>query len=247
MNIFFLRLRKAIFVLFKPIFWPAALNGVFPSIEHEKCLAPLKGKVDAVIDVGANKGQFALLISDMFGPVYYIAFEPIPEIHYQLKKVVNNLPLKSQLYDVALSDVPCSDTIFHIASAADSSSLLPITSMQVDVFNVVDSGKTLLVDVKTLDDYFSAFENIKNLLIKIDVQGLELNVLKGAVKALSIAKYVLVEASSVEFYKGQSLFHELDQFMTSVGFSRYRSFANTFSSKGDVLQGDYLYVSCRYI
>ena len=158
MNLFLLRIRKFLYVLFRPILWPAAVSGVFPSLEHKECLMMLSKDVDLVVDIGANKGQFALLVADIFESVNYIAFEPIPEVYALLRDVVSRLPLKPKFFNIALSDVSSSRSTFHLASAADSSSLLPISDTQTTVFNVTDSGQTLLVDVKTLDNYLPIFE-----------------------------------------------------------------------------------------
>ena len=85
----------------------------------------------------------------------------------------------------------------------------------------------------------SAAEDVKipkNTLVKIDVQGFELQVLQGAVSTLKKVQFVLVESSKVELYEGQALFSDVDQFLTQHGFGLIKSDQNAV----DVIQSDYL-------
>jgi hypothetical protein len=67
----------------------------------------------------------------------------------------------------------------------------------------------------------SHLKNERIDLIKADVQGAELEVFKGARRALSQATFVYFEGSTVEYNEGGSCLHEVDAFLRSQGFFLY--------------------------
>jgi hypothetical protein len=74
------------------------------------------------------------------------------------------------------------------------------------------------VEVRTLETELQRLNVAGPVLLKLDVQGLELEVLQGAGAALSTVKWVVLEASSVPFYQGQALFEDLRAFLAAAGF-----------------------------
>lgn len=81
--------------------------------------------------------------------------------------------------------------------------------------------KTIEIPTTTLDDY-SQQKNINFDVIKIDVQGGELPILKGGIKLLQNSIIAVVaEVEFVELYQGQPLFAEIDQFMRTQGFALF--------------------------
>jgi hypothetical protein len=73
----------------------------------------------------------------------------------------------------------------------------------------------------TVDEVLKRKDIIKADFIKLDVQGFELEVLKGASKTLESAEVVLMEVSLIEINKGAPLINEVMQFMVSRGFICY--------------------------
>lgn len=81
------------------------------------------------------------------------------------------------------------------------------------------------------------------ILLKIDVQGLEKEVIEGAIKILSLVDYLLIEVSFEELYEGQSLFEELNQKLNNIGLVYNGSFGQLYSSaNGKILQADAFYM-----
>ncbi len=78
------------------------------------------------------------------------------------------------------------------------------------------------------------------VLLKIDVQGFELEVLKGATGLLPQIDAVYVEASYVELYEGQALHEEIEGFLTGAEFSLDGRF-NTHIHLGEPVQADLLF------
>ena len=74
--------------------------------------------------------------------------------------------------------------------------------------------------MNTLDDLVAA-EVKSPILLKLDVQGYELEVLRGAVKTLSEAEVVIIECSLIQYNEGAPLFAEVVSFMGERGFVVY--------------------------
>jgi hypothetical protein len=81
------------------------------------------------------------------------------------------------------------------------------------------------------------------LLVKIDVQGYEADVIRGATRTLSMARYVLTEVSFDELYSGQPLFGAVHDLLRDAGFRHAGSLDQLVSPlDGSVLQADALFV-----
>jgi hypothetical protein len=74
------------------------------------------------------------------------------------------------------------------------------------------------IEVRTLDSFLGELELEKNVLLKIDVQGFEEQVLKGAVKTLDQVKMIIIELTFVQLYEGQPLFDPMYRTLTAMGF-----------------------------
>ncbi len=79
--------------------------------------------------------------------------------------------------------------------------------------------KKINVELLTIDDYFQNNSNVIDYL-KIDTQGTELSILKGATKLLMDKKInvIKVEVSTISIYKNQALFSDIDIFMREYGY-----------------------------
>lgn len=118
--------------------------------------------------------------------------------------------------------------------------MLPIGNIHTEHFSEYGVG-TLDVKVEKLDDFISYFLNKSEMLLKIDVQGFELSVLKGGVQTLKLCKYVYVECSEVSRYEGQCFAKEVESFLILHGF-KLKERVNEFFLDGKLLQADFLFV-----
>ena len=75
------------------------------------------------------------------------------------------------------------------------------------------------IEIRALDRIIKGENLIKPILIKIDVQGYEFEVLKGAGNILRQTKYIIIEVSENEIYKGQSLTNEIINYLENFNFS----------------------------
>ena len=106
----------------------------------------------------------------------------------------------------------------NVSRAADSSSLLEITALQDEVYPGTASVGTVDVDVSTLDESLGDVSIPLRSLLKADVQGYELEVLKGGASTLQKLGWIYLEVSFVELYAGQPLAHQVVNYLAERGF-----------------------------
>lgn len=232
-----LRLRKLARLLREPGYRRALRRGVAASTEHEAI--PLRRDFGTVLDVGANRGQFAVFASQRFPRAKLICFEPLPGPRAQLVRAVG-INGRVQMSEFALG-AATETAKFHVSAADDSSSLLPIGRRQSDVFPGTAERTTMKVQVQRLDEVVTGSEMVHPVLLKLDVQGAELAVLQGAEKLLPEVDAVLVEVSFVELYAGQPLADEVWSALREHGFSCRGTWSLSYGPDRECLQGDFLF------
>ncbi len=200
-----------------PAFVRGLWHGVSATIEHRKTLALLEGKeVRTVVDVGANKGQFALLARYLFPNAMIHAFEPLEGPAETLENIFANDP-RMKLHRCAIGAAQTNATI-HISRREDSSSLLPIGKLQVDNFPNTQEAGQKEVPVSRLDLVLSADDIVPQALMKIDVQGYEGQVIEGAAGLLERFRFVYCEVSFLPLYEGQELAPDIIRRLATHGF-----------------------------
>lgn len=193
---------------------------------------------DVIIDVGANKGQFLLDARTAVPEARCIAFEPLPSEFAVLETVHGNDP-QVDLRPVAIADSEGVATL-HVSAAADSSSLLKISPRQNEMFPGTAEVDEIDVPVSTLDAQLDDVALTRRSFVKIDVQGGELDVLKGGTHTLTRVGYVYVEASFVELYQAQPLIGDVNRYLCEHGFS-LDHVSHLSTVKGVPVQADFLY------
>lgn len=118
-----------------------------------------------------------------------------------------------------------------------------MTGAHTEAFPWTEGGVDLEVDIHRLDYFLPTLHLEGTVLIKIDVQGYSLNVLRGANQTLASADMVLVETSFVGLYDGEATFDQVYRFMVDAGFQ----FAGLLDQlehpkSGAILQGDAIFL-----
>ena len=108
--------------------------------------------------------------------------------------------------------------LMNISDFSDSSSLLNATPLEFEEFGIKKIAE-VSVEVRKLSDLIETQGLPVPDLIKLDVQGFELEVLKGAGEFLDLATYLIIEVSFREYYYGQPLFLEITNYLANHGFS----------------------------
>lgn len=229
------RTVKAARIARRPTLWRAARNGVIASVEHAH--VPFGRDFGTVVDVGASRGQFASFARDRFPGATVICFEPLPESRDALATVLQG---QAEILPFAVGD-QAGTSVFHVSAADDSSSLLPIGRRQREEYPGTEESREVDVQVVTLADALEDRALRSPALLKVDVQGFELAVLRGAGELLDRFDEVFVECSFVELYDGQALADEVIAFLLARGLRFAGPFGVSYGRGGQALQADLLF------
>src|SRR5262249_46157707 len=148
--------------------------GVLAAIEPMPVLRRLA--CQTVVDIGANRGQFALAARACLQNARIFSFEPLPEPGRVFSKVFAGDKLTA-LYPVAVG-AELAEKEMYVSRRDDSSSLLRITSKQEMLFPGTTQTALTTVKVGPLAAWLPS-RAIRKALCKLDVQGYELQALLG--------------------------------------------------------------------
>jgi FkbM family methyltransferase len=136
------------------------------------------------VDVGCNYGEILTVMMQAAPQGKFYAFEPLPDIYHWLSEhfhQAHNL----HLYDLALSNQAGEKSFNYVI---DDPALSGFTRR--DYFGIEHQDTQITVKTKRLDDIVLPREKIA--LIKIDVEGAELEVLQGSVATIARCKPVIL-------------------------------------------------------
>lgn len=198
-----------------------------------------------IFDVGANRGQTIEKYKQLFPNAKIWSFEPVQEFYIDAKKVAGEF-----------SDVFCMNLAvggekgfveFHESVGGQSSSVLCPNIEELDpFFNRGDfvTHRKYLVPVTTMDSFVdeNALDSIQ--ILKLDVEGFELQVLKGAEALLKSGKVELVysEIAFSRYWNGAVLFHELSSFLAGMGYELFGLYNLSHGALGVNKAGDAIFM-----
>jgi len=178
-----------------------------------------KFDVDLVLDVGANKGQFASEIRDCGYMGKIVSFEPLSQAHSELLQSSASDPLWEAYPRCALGDHD-GEVEINIAGNSQSSSILPMLEAHRSAAPESEYSGKEISPIKMLDTVAGPYlKDVKAPFLKIDTQGFEWQVLDGARDTLPHIKGILVELSLVHLYEGQHLWREIIGRLEAEGFT----------------------------
>ena len=178
-----------------------------------------KLEIDLVLDVGANKGQFARKIRSFYsGDIY--SFEPVSSIFEQLAAAAASDP-KWHVYNYALGSEESTQTI-NISDATVFSSLLKTNDYCATHFGAESLGiKEETISVRRLDEVLDAIVpgiESKRIFVKMDTQGYDSEVFNGLGNKLKHVIALQSEVSLIPIYEGMSHWTESISTYESHGF-----------------------------
>ena len=174
-------------------------------------------RIDVLFDVGANAGQYASTMRALGFEGRIVSFEPSSEAYSLLAEAARRDP-GWETVQCALGERSGSATL-HISRNSQSSSLLPMlpSHLAADPASayVTDETVELATLAQQIDDHLRPSER---LFVKIDTQGSELEVLRGAGEHLSRVVGIQLELSLVPLYDGQPLIEGVIGTMRALGY-----------------------------
>lgn len=197
--------------------------------------------IDVVLDVGANAGQYGRRLRHAGYRGRIVSFEPLAEPHAQLSRAARKDGRWSAVR-LALGD---SEGFLQMNVSANSvsSSLLPILPTHRSASPSSEYVGVETVPVKRLDDIWSDYVGPGDrVMLKVDTQGFEDRVLRGAATSLGTITAVETELSLVPLFEGGADWQSLGDQLVAQGFelaSLEPGFADP--ATGRLLQFDALY------
>jgi FkbM family methyltransferase len=185
-------------------------------------MAMLKSNgIDVVFDVGANNGQFGQLLRSLGYRGRIVSFEPLSAVWGKLAKTCRKDPLWTAADRAALGSED-GEIEINVSRMTGSSSALQMLKIHTDVAPGSDYIGKERSPLRRLDSVGTQYlREDSRLFIKIDTQGFEPEVLKGATRLLDRTVGLLLELSLIPLYKDQSLYDEMIHSVKTMGFDMW--------------------------
>ena len=193
------------------------VNGEYNVIKH------LIKSGDVVFDVGASRGDWSNCVFSLHKAVLVYAFEPIPDVFTSLQETC-----KDKLgfaYNLALSNKKGKSEFCYYSSNYSNSRMSGFYDRKILKEKLKLAHEKIMVEVDTLDSFCS--ENLINHIafLKIDTEGEELNVLKGA---LGLLQNKAISAIQFEYggcyIDSESTLQEVYKLLSKHGYAIFRIF-----------------------
>lgn len=200
-----------------------------------------KLNISTIINIGANEGQFVLKLRKYLPNAMIYAFEPLPEPLEKLKDTFkSDSYFKVYPFAIGLNNAP---QTMYLNQYSPSSSLLKMKDKHVDHFEFTEKVTQITIEERTLDSFYDEFNFKDKTLITLDVQGYELNAIKGGLKTLQKADIIIAEVSFSQLYENQPLFDDINSILKELGFSYAGNFEQLLSPiNNEILQADAIFV-----
>ena len=177
-----------------------------------------------LIDVGSHKGEFLSSFLRIEKINKFYCFEPQNIIFKTLKDKFSKSK-KIKLYNYALGK-NLGKKKLYLSNLSSTSTMSKFNHrskyLMIKNFLIDNKNKNIIFVKQTTIDHVFKGISLKKSFLKIDVEGFEINVLKGAQKKISEVKYLLVEQQILNQY--QNNFHQVNLFLVKKNFEIVKNF-----------------------
>jgi FkbM family methyltransferase len=178
------------------------VEGIYPAREFKHVLEAIANPV--IFDVGANNGQFCAFALDHWPQAQIHAFEPQPALVRRIREMaaLNQIENRIVINETAISNTCGQQTLYENNNPV-SASLLQDKAAKRAV------RRQISVPVTTLDEYSKRGGIEKIDVLKLDIEGAEIQALQGASEVLKTVKLVFIEFHPpfATFTQGAELLH----------------------------------------
>ena len=187
-----------------------------------------------ILDVGGNRGQSIKFFSKMFPKKVIISCEPVPKLFSLLQRFENE---KIKILNVAVDQEAGEGVFFQSVLEETSTLILPKDDSswgkkKNQILGISSDEMYFPIKVlkNTIDNIMTELKVAEVFLLKIDVEGAELNVLKGAVNAFENKKisYVQLENHQDDLREDKS--KEIELFLNSFGLKKINQVKHSFGN-----------------
>lgn len=174
----------------------------------------IKKPVKGIIQVGAHEGGELAELKKLSNNI--LMFEPQKNV---FERLIKNIGDDKQIIaeNFALGSKESTAQMYKEYANSGQSSSLMVPELHTSQYPHIIFNDTEEVLIKTLDLYLKSLNKEYNVIL-LDVQGYELEVLKGAAETLKNVDYILCEVNRAELYKGCPLYTEIESYLFSFGF-----------------------------
>lgn len=200
-----------------------------------------------IFDVGAHKGSVAKRYRELFPFSKIYCFEPFPD-SFNVLEAETASDRNITVVKAAVAKIAGKST-FYVNNLNDTSSLMsrPSSSRR---YYPKDAGtiENISVDTITLDTFCEQNDLHKIDILKFDIQGGELNALKGSSKLLANIKVPLIytEIMFIPHYESGVMMFELWDYLSKFGYSFFNMYGLSTASNGQLRQGDAIFISNEF-
>lgn len=194
--------------------------------------------IRTIIDGGANTGQFARMISNIFTEAHIYCFEPLLEPFKELNQWAERQRNgKVKTFNLALGGGEGILEMFSHIEHSPSSSFLKTTKLCESFYPFTKKHVSIPVKLTTLDKWVKSLASpLKpEILIKLDVQGYEDRVIRGGQKTFGIAKACILEVSLDQLYEDQATFKDISSLLYEFGYRYAGNLNQTYADDGHVI------------
>jgi len=174
-------------------------------------------RIDLVLDVGANTGQYARQLRELGYKGRIVSFEPLSSAVAELRRAAA-YDANWQVRNHACGAENGKREI-RVAANNQSSSFLPMKAEHLDAFPDSCYIGTEVVEIKRLDTIFEEVAGPgAKIWLKLDVQGFEAAVVEGSSGCLERIRAIQAEVSLQAMYEGETTLIDFLPLMTQKGF-----------------------------
>lgn len=211
----------------------------FASFEVVSNLKKMVPELTTIIDVGANSGQFTKVATHLYPQAQIYTFEPLPNLYPVIKKKFGSNP-NIKTYNIALGNED-GTILFNKNKFGHTSSVLEISQENIHFTRKDNELEQIRVEIKKLDSLALPVDKTNLSLLKLDVQGYELEVLKGADETIKAIGYIIIEANLEELYSNQPSFNTINNYLQNKGFELMGMLDFNLGNKNKYIEVDLLY------
>ena len=179
--------------------------GNFKKTGESNFINLIKDEVSLTLDIGANVGKYTKLILEKTNS-NIVSFEPLPDAFNELKKIEFKFNKRLKAFNLAIGENSSNLHLYYENKKSEKASL--VENLEKLSFIKDNNKNKILVEVRNLDSFENFFKDQKIDFIKIDTEGFEYEVLKGAKKILEThkPKFIQIEFNWHQLIRNQSLY-----------------------------------------